>query len=171
MGRPNCGGVSVIGVVGARQISTQPSSAGAHTPLLIGVEISLDGVVADPREPVSARVRVGQTAVELRQESRQFPFKRVGGVGDDEAAAVHRLAALGARQQHLGAQQSRRQAGKVEGFHYSQLLANADFVWDDARLDAWLTNPQAVIPGAIMTYRQAKPETRAAIIAYLKELN
>jgi cytochrome c len=64
-----------------------------------------------------------------------------------------------------------RQAGKTDGFHYSPGLAKADFVWDEARLDAWLTNPQAVIPGAIMAYRQAKPETRAAIIAYLKELN
>ncbi|MHC2337287.1 hypothetical protein ACVIW0_006576 [Bradyrhizobium sp. USDA 4454] len=36
---------------------------------------------------------------------------------------------------------------------------------------AWLTNPQDVIPGAVMAYRQAKPETRAMIIAYLKELN
>ena len=64
-----------------------------------------------------------------------------------------------------------RPAGKIEGFHYSQGLANADFVWDEARLDAWLTNPQAVIPGVVMAYRQGKPETRAAIIAYLKELN
>jgi cytochrome c len=64
-----------------------------------------------------------------------------------------------------------RTAGKVDGFHYSQGLANADFVWDEARLDAWLTNPQAVIPGVVMAYRQARPETRAAIIAYLKELN
>ena len=50
-------------------------------------------------------------------------------------------------------------------------LAKADFAWDEARLDAWLTNPQAVIPGVTMVYRQAKPETRAAIITYLKELN
>ena len=50
-------------------------------------------------------------------------------------------------------------------------FAKADFVWDDARLDAWLANPQAIIPGAIMAYRQPKAETRAAIIAYLKELN
>ena len=64
-----------------------------------------------------------------------------------------------------------RPAGKAEGFHYSQGLAKADFVWDEARLDAWLANPQAVIPGVVMAYRQAKPETRAAIIAYLKELN
>lgn len=64
-----------------------------------------------------------------------------------------------------------RPAGKVEGFHYSPGFAKADFVWDDARLDAWLTNPQQMIPGAVMAYRQARPETRAAIIAYLKELN
>jgi cytochrome c len=64
-----------------------------------------------------------------------------------------------------------RPAGKAEGFHYSSGFAQADFIWDDARLDAWLTNPQAMIPGSIMAYRQAKPETRAAIIAYLKELN
>jgi cytochrome c len=64
-----------------------------------------------------------------------------------------------------------RQAGKVEGFHYSPGLAQAGFTWDEGRLNAWLTNPQAVIPGAIMTYREAKAETRAAIIAYLKGLN
>ncbi|MVT72584.1 c-type cytochrome [Bradyrhizobium cajani] len=64
-----------------------------------------------------------------------------------------------------------RPAGKVDGFRYSENLAKADFAWDEARLDAWLTNPQAVIPGVVMAYRQAKPETRAAIIAYLKEQN
>jgi cytochrome c len=64
-----------------------------------------------------------------------------------------------------------RQAGRVEGFHYSSGLAQAGFTWDEARLDAWLTDPQAVIPGAIMPYRQAKAETRAAIITYLKGLN
>jgi cytochrome c len=64
-----------------------------------------------------------------------------------------------------------RRAGTVDGFHYSSGFAKADFVWDDARLDAWITNPQAMIPGAVMAYRQAKPEARAAIIAYLKELH
>ena len=62
-------------------------------------------------------------------------------------------------------------AGKVDGFHYSAGFAKADFVWDDARLDAWLADPQAIIPGATMAYRQPKAETRTAIIAYLKELN
>jgi len=64
-----------------------------------------------------------------------------------------------------------RPAGKADGFHYSSGFAKADFVWDEARLDAWLTNPQEMIPGAVMAYRQSKPETRAAVIAFLKELN
>jgi cytochrome c len=64
-----------------------------------------------------------------------------------------------------------RRAGKAEGFRYSAGLANASFVWDETKLDAWLTNPQAMIPDAFMAYRQSKPETRAAIIAYLKEMN
>ena len=64
-----------------------------------------------------------------------------------------------------------RPAGKLDGFHYSAGFAQANFAWDESRLDAWLINPQAVIPGAIMAYRQPKAETRAAIIGYLKELN
>ncbi len=61
-----------------------------------------------------------------------------------------------------------RKAGSVAGFHYSPGFAKAGWTWDEARLDAWLTNPQAVIPGAIMPYKQAKPEVRTAIVAYLK---
>ena len=64
-----------------------------------------------------------------------------------------------------------QQAGKVDGFRYSPGLAQAGLTWDEKTLDAWLANPQAVIPGASMAYRQSKPETRAAIITYLRELN
>jgi cytochrome c len=62
-----------------------------------------------------------------------------------------------------------RHAGSIATFHYSPGFAAADFAWDDAHLDAWLTNPQSVIKTAIMPYRQANPATRAAIIGYLKE--
>ena len=37
--------------------------------------------------------------------------------------------------------------------------------------DVIIANTRAIIPGAIMTYREAKAETRAAIIAYLRGLN
>ena len=56
-----------------------------------------------------------------------------------------------------------RRVGSVDGFHYSAGFSKADFSWDDAKLDAWITNPQELIPGAVMAYRQAKPEIRAEI--------
>jgi len=64
-----------------------------------------------------------------------------------------------------------RRVGSIDGFRYSAGFAKADFNWDDAKLDAWISNPQQMIPGTIMAYRQAKPEVRSAIIAYLKELH
>jgi cytochrome c len=64
-----------------------------------------------------------------------------------------------------------RRAGGMDGFHYSPNFAKADFTWDDAKLDAWMINPQQVIPGTVMAYRQAKPEVRVAIIKYLTELH
>lgn len=64
-----------------------------------------------------------------------------------------------------------REAGTIEGFRYSAGFAAAKFKWDEQKLDEWLTNPQAVIPGAVMPYRQAKSEIRSAIVNYLKELH
>ncbi len=62
-----------------------------------------------------------------------------------------------------------RRAGSQPGFTYSAAFAEADFTWDDAHLDRWLTNPQAMLPGVVMVYRQANPQTRQLIIAWLKD--
>lgn len=62
-----------------------------------------------------------------------------------------------------------RKAGTVAAFKYSAGFADADFSWDAQRLDAWLTRPQAVIPGSVMAYTQANPVTRRNIIDWLKE--
>lgn len=64
-----------------------------------------------------------------------------------------------------------RKAGSFADFSYSAGFGQADWSWDETHLDSWLTNPQAMIPGAIMPYKQAKPAVRAAIIQYLKELH
>src|SRR5450432_1661184 len=64
-----------------------------------------------------------------------------------------------------------REAGTAEGFRYSAGFADAKFKWDEPKLDAWLTDPQAMIPGAIMPYKQTRPELRVAIVDYLKELH
>ena len=62
-----------------------------------------------------------------------------------------------------------RKAGAVPDFKYSAALAGADLTWDEARLDAFLANAQAVVPGVVMPYRQGNAEVRQTIIAYLKE--
>ena len=64
-----------------------------------------------------------------------------------------------------------REAGMADGFHYSAGFASAKFKWDEQKLDAWLTDPQAMIPGAVMPYKQSKSEIRTAIVSYLKELH
>jgi len=62
-----------------------------------------------------------------------------------------------------------RKAGSVAGFNYSPGYGKADFVWDEPHLDSYLTDPQAVIPGAVMLYKQKNADVRKAIIAFLKE--
>jgi cytochrome c len=62
-----------------------------------------------------------------------------------------------------------RKAGTAADFKYSAGFADAGFDWDTQHLDAWLTNPQAVIPGAVMVYRQVSPAIRHSIIDWLKE--
>ena len=61
-----------------------------------------------------------------------------------------------------------RHAGSAPGFKYSPGFAHADFAWNDSHLDAYLTNPQSVVPGAVMPYRQAHADVRHAIISYLE---
>ncbi|MBM3646713.1 MAG: c-type cytochrome [Alphaproteobacteria bacterium] len=62
-----------------------------------------------------------------------------------------------------------RKAGSAPNFAYSTAVKNSTVVWEDRTLDAWLTNPQAVIPGQRMNFRVALPEDRTDIIAYLRQ--
>lgn len=63
-----------------------------------------------------------------------------------------------------------RPAGSAAGFPgYSDGLKGAGFVWDDTRLDAYLTNPKSVIPDSRMSFAGVPgAEERANLIAYLK---
>lgn len=63
-----------------------------------------------------------------------------------------------------------RKVASVPGTNYSAALRKQSFKWDEAKLDSWLANPGAMVPGTSMVIRVAKPEERKAIIAYLKSL-
>lgn len=64
-----------------------------------------------------------------------------------------------------------RPAGREGGpFPYSNALKAADFRWDEAKLDQWLTDPESLLPGNDMPFRLNDRAERARIIAYLKEM-
>ena len=51
-----------------------------------------------------------------------------------------------------------RKAGSLADFDYSPALKGAGFVWDEATLDKWLTDPQAFLPGVRMFYHLAEAQ-------------
>lgn len=61
-----------------------------------------------------------------------------------------------------------RAAGRVPDFAYSAALRRSGIVWDDATLERWLANPQALVPGQRMGFRLNDAAERADIIAYLR---
>jgi cytochrome c len=64
-----------------------------------------------------------------------------------------------------------RRAGSLSSFsRYSDPLKSSGIVWDDNTLDAWLAEPQHVVPGNEMTFRGIQSaQQRADIIAFLKQ--
>jgi len=63
-----------------------------------------------------------------------------------------------------------RKAGSNAGYDYSPAMKSAGFVWDEARLDTYITKPSVFIPGNKMAFLGVgKDDVRANIIAYLKE--
>ena len=62
-----------------------------------------------------------------------------------------------------------RVAGAVPGYAYSPALRNSGLTWDAPNLERWLTNPQALVPGAKMFFALPNANDRADVIAYLAE--
>ena len=63
-----------------------------------------------------------------------------------------------------------RKAGSQPNYNYSSAMKEADFVWDEAKLDRFISNPDEVVPGNNM-----KPyggltsaEDRDKLIAFLQ---
>src|SRR5207248_8400593 len=64
-----------------------------------------------------------------------------------------------------------RKAGNLASFtRYSPALQSSNIVWNDKTLDAWIANPQHLIPGNQMTFEGIKDaRQRADLLAFLKE--
>lgn len=66
-----------------------------------------------------------------------------------------------------------RKAGTAEGFgRYSDALRHSGIVWTQRELDAWLTNPAALVPGNGMRFPGIEDSrSRADLIAYLQAVS
>ena len=62
-----------------------------------------------------------------------------------------------------------RRAGSIGDYGYSAALKRSGITWDEATLDRWLVNPSALVPGTKMFFKIDDPQSRADLIAYLKE--
>jgi len=61
-----------------------------------------------------------------------------------------------------------KKAASVTGYNYSQAMRSSNLTWDAATLDAYLTDPQKVVPGNKMPFPGMKTENeRRTLIAFL----
>jgi len=64
-----------------------------------------------------------------------------------------------------------RHSGRVANFHYSQANLQSGLTWDPTTLDRYLTAPQQVVPGTLMSFPGLKnAQERADVIAFLATL-
>lgn len=64
-----------------------------------------------------------------------------------------------------------RKAGSAAGFRYSRAMRGSNIVWDEKSLDAFISDPQKVVPGNVMPFAGvADAKQRADLIAYLQTL-
>jgi cytochrome c len=65
-----------------------------------------------------------------------------------------------------------RKAGSLPNYGYSSAMKSADFVWDEAKLDRFIANPDEIVPGNNMKPYGGLVSAgdRAKIIAFLLSL-
>jgi cytochrome c len=63
----------------------------------------------------------------------------------------------------------KRAATVADYRRYTEALKSAEFSWDEITLNAWVADPQAMVPGTTMVFRGIeRDETRANLIAFLR---
>ncbi len=62
-----------------------------------------------------------------------------------------------------------RAAGAVDGFNYSDAMANSGIVWDDETIAAYLADPRGYVEGNRMAFAGLRQEQQILdVIAYMK---
>ena len=105
-------------------------------------------------------------AVHPAGAARAADAERGGALYEARCGACHSLDAHRVGPMHRGV--FGRRAGSAPGYDYSPALKGAGMVWDAASLDAWLKNPEALVPGQRMGYSVPLASDRDDLVAYLR---
>ena len=87
---------------------------------------------------------------------------------DDRCSACHSVDDNRVGPLHLGV--LGRKAGGVKSYSYSEALSKSKVIWSRETLTAWLSNPEALIPGQRMGYAMDNAQDREDVVAYLATL-
>ena len=101
--------------------------------------------------------------------ARAADAERGGTLYEARCGACHSIDAHRVGPLHRGV--FGRRAGSAPGYDYSPALKAAGFVWDLATLDAWLQDPEALVPGQRMGYSVAEAADRADLVAFLRRIS
>jgi cytochrome c len=94
--------------------------------------------------------------------------ERGRAVYQEHCAGCHSVDTHGEGPAHRGV--VGRRAGALKDYAYSPALQNSKLLWTRATLKAWLTDPEALIPGQAMDYRLDDAREREDVVAYLATL-
>jgi aldose sugar dehydrogenase len=132
--------------------------------LLLWTEQSNIGPTRAGLVTIERRAREGDAGAAVSAERGQLAYARCSGCHRLEAEA-----APGVGPDLAGI--AGRPIASISGFGYSEALAATEGTWTDARLDAFLANPQAAVPGTSMrTDGISDPAERASLVAFLRTL-
>lgn len=124
--------------------------------------------------PPSHRVRSAATLAALlvlcaaHSTSRAQSVERGRAVYAAHCSSCHSVNVHGDGPAHVGV--VGRRAGALKDFDYSPALRSSKLLWTRATLKAWLTNPEALIPGQGMDYQLDDARDREDVVAYLATL-
>jgi cytochrome c len=62
-----------------------------------------------------------------------------------------------------------RKAGSVAGFGYSAGIKSSGITWNEATLEKWLSDPDAMVPDTKMDFHVPKAQERSDLVAYFKQ--
>jgi cytochrome c len=117
---------------------------------------------------IALALAAGTFAISIGMAGPTGDAKRGEALYQQKCKACHTVEENSTGPRHKGV--FGRRAGTVSDYRYSLALDDQDFTWDEAKLDAWLADPSAVVAGNLMGMSVQSAQDRLDLIAYLKTL-